>query len=55
MPTWAARYFIRITAVRAERLQDISEEDCIKEGIKPVLDGNLFMNGVDKVGWYTEQ
>ncbi|OJV17950.1 MAG: hypothetical protein BGO30_08380 [Bacteroidetes bacterium 41-46] len=33
MPEWAARYFIEVTAVRAERLQDISEKDCIKEGI----------------------
>lgn len=34
MPEWAARYFIEITAVRAERLQEISEEDCMKEGIE---------------------
>lgn len=33
MPESAARVFIEITDVRAERLQDISEEDCIKEGI----------------------
>lgn len=33
MPKSAARYFIKITAVRAERLQDISDEDCIKEGV----------------------
>lgn len=33
MPESAARYFIEITAVRAERLQDITEADCIKEGI----------------------
>ena len=34
MPESAARYFIEITAVRAEKLQDISEEDCLKEGIE---------------------
>jgi len=34
MPEWAARYFIEITGVSAERLQDISDEDCFKEGIK---------------------
>lgn len=33
MPASAARYFIKIIGVRAERLQDISVEDCIKEGI----------------------
>lgn len=33
MPSWCARRFIKITGVRAERLQDITEEDCIKEGI----------------------
>lgn len=27
-------HYIRITSVRAERLQDITEEDCIKEGIQ---------------------
>jgi len=34
MPEWAARYFIVITDVRAERLQEITEEDAIAEGIK---------------------
>jgi hypothetical protein len=33
MPAKYARYFIEITGVRAERLQEISDEDCIKEGI----------------------
>jgi hypothetical protein len=39
MPAEAARYFIHITAVRAERLQEISDEDCMKEGIEyiPVI------------------
>ena len=30
---------ILITAVHAERLQDISEEDCIKEGVEYVMPG----------------
>ena len=34
MPESAARYFIKVTAVRAERLQDISEGDCLKEGVE---------------------
>ena len=34
MPAEYARYFIEITAVRCERLQEISNEDCMKEGIK---------------------
>ena len=33
MPAKYARYFIKITDVRCERLQDISDEDCLKEGI----------------------
>lgn len=39
MPESAARYFIEITAVRAERLQDISEDDCKMEGITAVGSG----------------
>ena len=37
MPESAARHFIEIIAVRAERLQDVSEEDCLKEGIEEVI------------------
>ena len=33
MPEWAARHFIKITGVRAERVQEITEDDAIKEGI----------------------
>lgn len=35
-------HHIRITNIRIERLQDISEEDCLKEGIK-----EIYENGVD--------
>ena len=34
MPAWAARDFIQITSVRAERLQEITAEDTVKEGVR---------------------
>jgi hypothetical protein len=33
MPEWAARYYIVITGVRSEKLQSITDEDCLAEGI----------------------
>lgn len=42
MPAKAARNFIKITSVRAERLQSISEEDCINEGIRYIDDLGCF-------------
>ncbi len=34
MPKWAARKFYEVISVKVERLQDISVEDCKKEGIR---------------------
>jgi hypothetical protein len=42
MPAKYARYFIKIIAVRCERLQDISDEDCLKEGIKINEDAEII-------------
>lgn len=49
MPAAAARYFIKITDLRAERLQEITNQDCIKEGIfKHISHARVFWkNGLD--------
>ena len=38
MPKEAARIFLRVTDIRVEHLQDISEEDAIAEGANPCSD-----------------
>lgn len=34
MPKWCARFWFRVSGVRVERIQDITPEDCLAEGIK---------------------
>jgi len=49
MPAWAARYLITILDVKAERLQEITEEDCIGEGCPHAL---ITLAEVPMQEWY---
>ena len=42
MPRKAARIFLRVTDVRAENLQSITEEDAMDEGVKPEPPFSMF-------------
>lgn len=47
MPREAARIFLRVTDVRAERLQDITEEQAIAEGVRIGIGGEPFFSCKD--------
>lgn len=45
---------IKITKVRVERLQDISDEDCLKEGIEKYNGKYTVLNAKNKVEFYCD-
>jgi hypothetical protein len=55
MPFEAARIFLEVTNVRVERLQDISEEDAMAEGIiEFTKDGKLMKYSADEQGAWSD-
>jgi hypothetical protein len=51
MPRWASRINLEIEFVRAEHLQDISDEDCEREGVSPSTGGDAADWRDNESGW----
>lgn len=54
MPEKYSRIKLKITGLKVQKLQDISEEDCFKEGIKRYIRQPYIINDVDVCGHLPE-
>lgn len=59
-PGWTNKMFVRadlmphhveVERIRIEKLRDISEEDCIKEGVYQVTQGRYKIDGINFIGY----
>jgi hypothetical protein len=54
MPKWASRITLEVTNVRVQRVQDITEEDAVAEGVDSLI-ADLSHRGNDKWAQYSVQ
>jgi hypothetical protein len=52
MPRWASRLTLEITDIRVQRLQEISTEDCISEGLYISSADGMKLASMDMATWY---
>jgi transcriptional regulator with XRE-family HTH domain len=51
-PPLRGHRWLEITAIRVERIQDISDNDCEAEGVRPASEGNGFDWRDNENGWH---